>query len=775
MNKAIYPFEEWKITENEFDIGTNYRDETIFSLGNGYFGTRGTFEEGYSGRLDTTFNATYINGFYEIHGISYPEGGYGLPDIGQTMINVADGKIIKLFICGERFDLLKGKILSYERTLYMKYGYLERKIKWESPGKKIVEINIKRLISLTRQHLGVIIFTVKPINFTGDITFISEVNGDIVNNKETKDVRVGNNISGRVLETFGIKTEGLEGWILQGTKRSKLKYACSYDHEIISDDDYDMNAVSDADLAGVKIDVDVSSGREYTLIKYISYYTSRECTEEELISNALNEVKHGKNDGPDVIFREQKDYLNKFWDDADIIIDGNTALQQGIRFNEFQLLQSVGRSDITNICAKGLTGEGYEGHYFWDSDVYIMPFFLYTVPDIARNFVMFRYNLLDAARKRAKELGYKGALYPWRTIDGPECSAFFPAGTAQYHIDSDIVLSVKKYVEATLDYDFLYKYGAEIVFETARLWLSIGSYIPLRGNKFCINCVTGPDEYTALVDNNAYTNYMAKMNLEYACEIAKDMKNKAPEAYRKVAEKIALTQKEIDAFADAAQNMYLPYSEELSIIPQDDTFIYKKRINADDIPQDEKPILLHRHYLNIYRYQICKQPDVLLLMYLRGELFSKDELKKNYDYYEPITTHDSSLSSSIFSILANDIGYFSKAYRYFMMTSRMDLDDYNGNVKDGIHTACMAGAWSAVISGFGGMKVYSDGLHFTPALPKEWNSLSFKVKYRNCRLYVRIDDKNIIFKLLDGSSLDIYLYDDRISLENGERIIKEVL
>ncbi|MGF7396814.1 glycosyl hydrolase family 65 protein [Thermoanaerobacterium thermosaccharolyticum] len=773
MKKSIYPYEEWKIRENAFDINMNYRNETIFSLGNGYFGMRGTFEEGYTGPDDTTFNATYINGFYEVYDIKYTEGGYGFPSYGEAMVNVADSKIIKLFIDNEPFDILKGNLILYERVLDMKEGFTERKLLWETETGKRIEIIVRRLISFKRQHLGVIVFLFKPINFSGNVKLISEIDGNINYRNESEDVRVGSNMQGKVMETLESQVDSYLGWIMQSTKRSKLKYVCSFNHEIKTKNQFKFVNYRYEDKVGIEFNIDARKGETFELTKYISYYTSRECAEDCIIDEALKEVENAKRIGVDIIFKEQSDYLNEFWADADVVIDGDISLQQGIRYNEFQLLQSVSKNDITNICAKGLTGEGYEGHYFWDSDIYIMPFFLYTKPEIAKNFVMFRYNLLDAARKRAKELGYKGALYPWRTIDGPECSSYFPAGTAQYHINSDIVLSIKKYVEATLDYDFLFKYGAEVVFETARLWISIGSYIPLKNNKFCINCVTGPDEYTALVDNNAYTNYMAQMNLEYAYFVAKEMIKKAPDDYKRISEKISLSDDELEEWNIAAQNMYLPYSAELNIIPQDDSFLYKEKLNVKDL-ESEKPLLLHRHYLNIYRYQICKQPDVLLLMYLRRELFSIDEIKRNYDYYEPITTHDSSLSPAIFSILANEVGYYEKAYDYFMMTARMDLDDYNGNVKDGIHTACMAGAWSAIINGFGGMMTYPDGLHFMPNIPVGWRLLSYNVKYKNCKLHVDITQDKISFLLIDGAEMRIYLYDEEILLSNGLKVEKEV-
>ncbi|MBE3578683.1 MAG: glycoside hydrolase family 65 protein [Caldanaerobacter subterraneus] len=770
--KPIYPFEDWTIRETEFSIETNYRNETIFAQANGYMGMRGNFEEGYSGPDGTSLKGTYINGFYEIHDIVYPEGGYGFAKTGQTMLNVADSKIIELYVGEEKFDLLKGKIHFYERVLDMKKGCVERKIKWESPSGKIVNVKIKRIVSLQRQHLAVISFSVEPVNFTGNIKFVSAIDGDVRNITESEDVRVGSNLKGRVLETVERGANDFEGWISQKTQKSNLSYTCAMKNELIGTEKYEvLNSIKE-DRVEVAVAFKAEKNRVYILNKFISYYTSKDCDKSETMKLALEEVRRAQEDGFCKIEKEQEEFLQSFWEDADVVIEGDKALQQGIRFNMFHLLQSVGRDGKTNIAAKGLTGEGYEGHYFWDSDIYILPFFLYTKPEIAKALIMYRYNLLDAARNRAKELGHKGALYPWRTIDGPECSAYFPAGTAQYHINADIVYALKRYVEATNDLDFLYDYGCEIVFETARFWEDLGAYIPLKGNKFCINTVTGPDEYTALVDNNAYTNYMAKMNLEYAYDIANKMKKEVPEKYQKVASKLNLKDEEIASWKRAADNMYLPYSEELDIIPQDDSFLYKERITVDEIPEDQFPLLLHWHYLNIYRYQICKQPDVLLLMFLQREKFTIEQLKKNFDYYEPITTHDSSLSPAIFSILANEIGYTDKAYKYFMMTARMDLDDYNDNVKDGIHAAAMAGSWSAVVNGFGGMRVYTDELHFTPGLPEGWKMLSFNVKYKGRKINVKLTHEESVFTLLEGEPIEIFYFDRRVLIKSGENILK---
>lgn len=773
--KAIYSLDPWQVRETEFDIETNYRDETIFAVGNGYIGMRGNLEEGYTGPENTTFNATYINGFYEEYDIRYPEDGYGFARKGQAMVNVADGKIIKPVIDGEELDLLKGRIHFYERILDMKKGIVERKVTWESPKGRIVEIHIKKLTSFTRPHLAVISFRIKPVNFDGRLEFISRVNGKIFNNVEYgKDFRVGSGIRGRVLKTVERAVDDTVGFIKQKTERSGLSLVCAVDHDITPKKGCFISTAEQEDMIEIKIAVNARRGTCYTLFKYISYFTSRDYQEYDLENLAIKEVTGAKVDGMSIIEEEQEKFLDGFWEDADIIVEGDPVSQQGIRFCMFSLLQSTGRDGKTSIAAKGLTGAGYEGHYFWDSEIYVLPFFVYTRHEIARNLLLYCYRLLDAARGRARELGHRGALFPWRTIDGPECSAYFPAGTAQYHIDADIAFAIKVYEEATEDMEFLYKYGAEILFETARFWADLGAYIPSKGNRFCINCVTGPDEYTALVDNNAYTNYMAKVNMEYAVEVAGMMKRERPGDYEQLVEKIGLKQEEIRAWQKAAEDMYLPYSDELKIIPQDDSFLHRKRIDIDQIPEDQFPLLLHWHYLNIYRHQICKQPDVLLLMMLLRKRFTVEEIKRNYDYYEPITTHDSSLSPSVFSILACDIGYERDAYDYFIQTVRMDLDDYNGNVKHGIHAANMGGAWNAVIYGFAGMKPDSESLNFCPHLPEKWHGLSFKVRYKNRKILVELKRDSAKFTLLEGDSIKLHYFNEEILLMQGLTVTKEV-
>ena len=404
--------------------------------------------------------------------------------------------------------------------------------------------------------------------------------------------------------------------------------------------------------------------------------------------------------------------------------------------------------------------------------MYIIPAFLYSSPDISRKLLEYRYGTLDKARERAREMSHKkGALFPWRTINGEECSGYFPAGTAQYHINAAIAHAIKKYIEATQDDGFLLSYGAEILFETARLWADLGYFNAGKDGKFCINCVTGPDEYTAIVNNNFYTNIMAKENLEYAYNTAVWMREYHRPEYDRLAAGIGLETEETELWKLAADNMYLPYSEKHGIHMQDDTFLDKKVWDFENIPRENYPLLLHYHPLVIYRHQVCKQADVVLALFLLGHKFSLEQKRRDYEYYEKVTTHDSSLSACIFSIVANDIGYHEEAYDYFIKTARMDLDDYQGNTHHGVHTANMAGSWMCIVNGFAGMRVYDDILSFKPYIHPDWESYSFKIAYRGRLIKLTIRSGETSYELLGGNELEIahrnkkYRLKDRLTLK----------
>ena len=492
--KQLYPATPWQIIEEKFHPDVSAENETVFALCNGYIGMRGGFIEG-----ESETDGTYLNGFYETDPIRYPEDAYGYARTNQTMLNVTNSKIIKLYVDDEMFQMSSDGLLEYERVLDMQKGFTKRSVVWQTSTGKKVQIDITRLVPLTRQHLAAIQFEVTPLNFSGKITIVSALNGEVTNQQADDDPRkcLGAASQGQVLKLKRKQHSDTFAAITQETTNSGFSLACGMENDLQGAD-----ASYSVDEPDQKIRlnylINAKEGEKFALTKYISYFTSQHHPKKDLVNLAKEIVVEAKKIGFDSLLKEQEKYLNDFWHCADIEIEGDPELQQGIRFNRYHLLQSVGKDGKTNIASKGVTGEGYGGHYFWDTESYVFPAFLYAKPDICRKLLEYRYSILPQSRNHAREMGHeRGALYSWRTINGDECSPFFPGGSAQYHINADIIYALKTYTEVTQDMDFMLKCGAEMLFETARVWVDVGHYSPKKNNQFCIDCVTGPDEYTA--------------------------------------------------------------------------------------------------------------------------------------------------------------------------------------------------------------------------------------------------------------------------------------
>nr|WP_315259561.1 glycosyl hydrolase family 65 protein [uncultured Duganella sp.] len=753
MQQHTYPLEAWCIRETSFDTESHFLDETLFALGNGYIGLRGTGEEGYSGPAGTSLDGTYLNGFYESEPIVYPETAYALAKVNQFMLNVPNAKGVELWLEDERFDLLSGAIQAYERVLDFRTGVLTRVVEWTSPSGRRVRVRSRRVVSFANKHLFAQQLEVTSLNFNGSIKLVAVLDGAVKNLEAGDDPRVGSAVSGPTLHLVGVEQQDGFAALVQKTHNSGFTLVSATDATIAAEgaqppvqEQQGLRLTQTWTLA-------LQAGQSATLDKFGSYHSSRDYAADELLPRTRATLTEARAAGFEALCAQQARYLADFWQQADVQIAGDDALQQGMHFNQFHLLQSVGRDGKTNISAKGVTGEGYEGHYFWDTEIYIFPFFLYSKPEIARKLLEYRYAGLPKARERARQMSHdKGALYPWRTIAGEECSAYFPAGTAQYHINADIAYSIKTYMEATGDQDYLIQAGAEIVMETARIWAGIGSYD--REGRFCINQVTGPDEYTALVNNNYYTNAMAQMHLNFAASIAEQLLAQAPSEFARIAAAMQLDAGEPAAWRRAASLMHLPYDEALQIHAQDDSFLSKKVWDFANTPKENYPLLLNYHPMVIYRHQVCKQADVVLALLLLSDRFTLDDKRRDFDYYEKVTTHDSSLSTCIFSIIAAEVGYEDKAYDYFMETARLDLDDTHGNTHYGVHTAAMAGTWMGVAYGFAGMRVIGGELHFAPKLPKQWQHYSFKIHFRGALLEVHVAPGSVEYRLLQGEVLD---------------------
>ncbi|MGE4093759.1 MAG: glycoside hydrolase family 65 protein, partial [Candidatus Binatia bacterium] len=539
------------------------------------------------------------------------------------------------------------------------------------------------------------------------------------------------------------------------TKNSQMVLVCGVDHVIETTCTYSSTTTVDEDTGKVVFSVEASPGQEILLTKYMTYHTAQHTVNHELRDRAERTLDRAKNEGFPALLSKQQQYLEAFWRRSDIHIQGDPRVQQYLRWNVFQLAQATGRAEGTGVGPRGLTGQAYDGNYFWDTEIYVLPFLIYTTPRIARNLLKFRHGMLDQARQRAQEVSQKGALFPWRTINGEEASAYYAAGTAQYHINADIMYALKKYVEVSGDTEFLYHEGVEMLVETARLWWDLGFYSEQQGGRFCIHGVTGPDEYNTVVNNNTFTNLMARENLRYAAVVVETVHRDRPELFTALVDKTGVTLPEVEEWKRAAACMYIPYNELLEIHPQDDSFLDKEPWDFANTPDEHYPLLLHYHPLVIYRRQVIKQADIVLAMFLLGNKFSPEQKQKNFDFYDPLTTGDSSLSVSIQSIIAFELGYQDKAREYARYAALMDLADVGGNMKHGAHIASIGGTWMAIVYGIAGMRDYDGAISFRPQLPAGLERVRFPLTIRGQEMEVDITAKKVTYCLRYGETLTI--------------------
>lgn len=744
----------WMLTSNKLTQKDLLQEESLFFLGNGYLGIRGNFEEGYKEGF-TSIRGAYINAFHDVTEVTYGEKLYGFPETQQKLVNIMDAQGLTILLEDERFSLFEGEVLSYERKLHMDKGFNERIIHWRSPKGHEIKLHFKRLVSFHVKELFAIQVTIEPVTYFGKVRVVSDINGDVENFTDPNDPRLASGHAKR-LKVIASNEENGVCSIINETYVSKLQTACATKHTVSVEHTVSHNVNPER----VESVYTFELSQAVTFTKWNTYSdTLRHDT--NLLGHATSALDAFSSF--DDALAAQEAYLTDFWKNADITIGGDDDLQEGIRFNLYHLLQSTGRDKYSNIAAKGLSGEGYEGHYFWDTEIYMLPVFLMTKPDLARNLLLYRYHILDGARAHAKIMGHKqGALFPWRTISGTECSAYFPSGSAQYHISADVAYSYIQYFLVTNDVPFMEQFGAEMLFETARLWADVGNFI---GDRFVINDVTGPDEYTCVVNNNYYTNVMAKHNLKWAAKIYNLLLEQNDAALQLIMDKIKLSKDEVEVWQKAADLMFLPYDMEQDITPQDDSFFQKAVWDFDNTPKEKYPLLLHYHPLALYRYQVCKQADTVLGHFLLEDEQAFSTIKNSYDYYEEITTHDSSLSHCVFSIMASKVGYHDKAYQYFIETARLDLDNTHGNTKDGLHMANMGGTWLAIVYGFAGLRAKETGLELHPSLPKQWTDYQFSITYRNRQISVAVNKSHVTLQLLEGEALQLKVYGHEIDLQ----------
>lgn len=737
-----------KITQHSEEI--NALNETLFHNANGYLGVRACLEEGTPEGWDT-MRGTYINGFYDVIPMKQAENLCNLVEQKERMLNVADIQTIKLKVDGEDFNLNDGTVIENSRTLNMDEGYTLRRVVWRSPLGREVGLTVKRMASFEKPTLFTMEYEVQSLNFHGKVEIESWHIADVMNYYTLDDPR----LAAENIKNLSVLDMALEDGISTAvsiTSGSSLTMCSAVGHKIIG------LAVSELEKPGnarsvLKVKGELKQGERVVIEKYCVLTDS--IRYDDVKAAAMKDIKEAMCLGLDYYYKAQADYLNRFWSCTDLKILGDEAMNNAISFNMYQLLQSAPKDRHCSVSAKGLSGEGYEGHYFWDTEMFILPFFTLNNPDTARALLSFRFNTMDKARENARLLGHKkGVLFPWRTITGRECSGYYPSGTAQYHINGDIAYAVISYYLATGDLDYIRDEGAEIVIETARLWMDVGNFVDGR---FVINAVTGPDEYTCIVNNNYYTNCSAKYNLRWAVKFAKLLKANGLE--ERVYSRLNLSDEELQEMERAADAMFLPYDDKLGINPQDDSFLNKPVWDLNNTPKEDFPLLLHYHPLHLYRYQVCKQADAVLAYLLFEDEQPVEVMKKSFEYYEKITTHDSSLSTCVFSMVASRLNMKDKGCFYFGDSTKLDLENTHNNTKYGIHAANMGGSYMAVVYGFAGMRIKESGISIAPFLPPRWDGYEFKIHYRGRLLKISVLKKEIRVELLEGSQVAIKIFD----------------
>jgi len=740
VDHPAFPIHPWRLSETHLDLGILAQTESLFALSNGHIGLRGNLDEGEPHALP----GSYLNSFYEVRPLPYAEGGYGYPEAGQTVVNVTNGKIIRLLVDDEPFDVRYGKLRFHRRTLDFRTGVLTREVEWESPTGCAVRVNSRRLVSFTQRALVAIYYEVEPVGCTADIVVQSGLVANEPLPPSTLDPRAAAALAAPLHAELHHRSDGRVVLVHQ-TNISMLRLAAGMDHVVDGPEKTQVHAECAEDLGRLTIATRLQPGQSLKVHKMLAYGWSSERSAPALRDQVDGALASARWHGWDAICADQKAYLDDFWGRADVEVEGDGELQQAVRFAMFHVLQSAARAEGRAVPAKGLTGPGYDGHTFWDAETFVLRALTYTTPSAVRDALIWRYSTLPLARERARVLGLGGATFPWRTIRGEECSGYWPAGTAAFHINADIADACVRYRSATEDESFELEAGLEILVETARLWRVLGHH-DLEG-RFRIDGVTGPDEYSALGDNNVYTNLMAQRNMRAAAD--------AVERHPTHAARLGAGAEEAASWRDAAAAMHVPFDEALGVHPQAEGFTRYQVWDFEHTPPDHYPLLLHYPYFDLYRKQVVKQADLVLALELRGEHFTPEEKARDFDYYEPLTVRDSSLSACTQAVMAAEVGHLDLAYDYMGEAGLMDLHDLEHNVRDGLHMGSLAGVWLATVWGFGGMRDHDGSLSFAPRLPAALEHLVFRITYRGRRLRVTVSHHEATYVLTEGPPIEV--------------------
>jgi len=739
ITQSAFPVDPWEVRETRLDLSLLAQSESVFALSNGHIGLRGNLDEGEPFGIP----GTYLNSYYEVRPLPYAEAGFGYPEDGQTIVDVTNGKVIRLLVEDEPFDVRYGAVHSHERVLDLRAGTLTRSVDWTSPAGQRVQVHSTRLVSFAQRSVAAIAYEVAAADTPIRVTVQSELVANEPQAPRSADPRVAAILEAPLVsEEFDSDERG--ALLLHRTRSSGLLTGAGMNHEVDAPGRLDVGTRSWPDLGRTTVVCVLQPGERLRLVKYLAYgWSSLRSVSavRDQVSAALTGAQYVGWDG---LLAAQRDYLDEFWDAADVEVDGDPEIQQAVRFGLFHVLQVGARAERRCLPAKGLTGPGYDGHAFWDTEGFVLPVLTYTAPDAAANELRWRHSILDMARERARALGLRGATFPWRTIRGQECSAYWPAGTAAWHINADIADAFERYRIVTGDESLERDCGLEVLVETARLWMSLGHHD--RHGVWHLDGVTGPDEYTAVVDDNVFTNLMAARNLRFAAA--------ACGRYPQRARELGVGDEETASWRDAAAAVRVAYDSDLGVHPECSRFT---RFAEWDFAatRDQYPLLLHQPYVTLYRSQVVKQADLVLALHWCGESFTEAEKARDVDYYERRTVRDSSLSACTQAVMCAEVGHLELAHDYAYEAALIDLRDLHANSRDGLHMASLAGAWIALVAGFGGLRDSTGRLCLDPNLPDGIRRLAFRLRWRGLRLHVEVTHETATYTLRDGPDASV--------------------
>lgn len=760
IDHPSFRVEPWCLRCTSLDLERLAQTESLFALSNGHIGWRGNLDEGEPHGLP----GSYLNGVHERRTLPYVEPGYGYPESGQVVKNVTNGKLIRLLVDDEPFDITYGRLDAHEWCLDFRDGVLHRRTDWASPAGCAVRVSSTRVVSLVQRSIGAIRYQVEALDSAVRVVIQSElVANETLPAPPPGDPRAGLPELPPLIAQEHVARGTLAG-LVHSTAQSGLCVAAVMEHVVDGPATTAVSAESFPHLGRVTITAELKPGERLRLDKFVAYGWSGHRSRPAVWDQADAALFAAKQSGWDGLRAAQRAFLDEFWARADIELDGDPEIQHAVRFALFHILQAGARAEGRAIPAKGLTGPGYFGHSFWDTEAYVLPVLTQVFPDAAAQALRWRHSTLPLATARAAQLGLAGAAFPWRTIHGEECSSYWPAGTDAFHINAAIADAVIRYCDTTGDSAFERDIGAELLTETARLWASLGHYD--IDSRFRIDGVTGPDEYSAVADNNVYTSLMAQQNLRAAAEAAA----RHPDCARA----LGVDEDEITRWQAAAEAMYIPYDEVLGVHPQADGFTTHQVWDFAATPAERYPLLLNYPYFDLYRKQVVKQADLVLAMHRRTDAFTAEQKARNFAYYEQLTVRDSSLSACTQAVIAAEVGHTALAYDYLGEAALMDLDDLEHNTRDGLHMAALAGSWIALIAGLAGMRDQNGALTFAPRLPDALTRLTFTITRQMRCLAVEITASAASYTLRSGEPLHLAHHGQPITVSVGKPVTRPI-